>query len=98
MLRWTLPGFLAFTAAAVLARPDWLALAKGSVVPALSLSRGALAGALALLGTTLTSYVYVWETVQRGLEEPAGDMPTGGRLKRVRVGAVAGAVFTAAIL
>lgn len=98
VLRWALPGFLAFIAAAMLARPNWLALAKGSVVPALSLSRGALAGALALLGTTLTSYVYVWETVQRGMEEPAGDLPTGRRLRRVRTGAVAGAVFTAAIL
>lgn len=90
VLRWVLVGFVAFAAAAVLARPDWPRLIQGSLVPVLSLRRGELTGALALLGTTLTSYVYVWETVQRGAEEtgddrargldPAGqDSGTGGR-------------------
>ncbi len=68
---------------------------------------------MALLGTTLTSYVYVWETVQRGVEEPGETEPGGtesggtesggtgrgdGRLARARTGAIAGAVFTALIL
>jgi Mn2+/Fe2+ NRAMP family transporter len=76
LLRWVLPGFLAFTAAAVLARPDWPQLLRASLVPGLSLRGHDLAGSLALLGTTLTSYVYVWETVQRGVEEP-GDSEHG---------------------
>jgi Mn2+/Fe2+ NRAMP family transporter len=94
VLRWVLPGFLAFAAAAVLARPDWRLIAA-SVVPALPLRGSALTGALALLGTTLTSYVYVWETVQRGVEEPGGQDLGRGGLARARIGAVAGAVFTA---
>jgi Mn2+/Fe2+ NRAMP family transporter len=113
LLRWVLPGFLAFTAAAVLAHPDWPQLLRASLVPGLSLHGHDLAGSLALLGTTLTSYVYVWETVQRGVEEPGdgepGDSEPGdgestdrerarGRLARARTGAVAGAVFTALIL
>ena len=106
VLRCVLPGFLAFTAAAILARPDWSRLLEGTVAPSLSLGSGDLAGALALLGTTLTSYVYVWETVQRGVEEPAGQgaagrdgrRATAGTLARARAGAAAGAVFTAAIL
>ena len=75
LLRWVLPGFLAFTAAAVLARPDWPQLLRASLVPGLSLHGHDLAGSLALLGTTLTSYVYVWETVQRGVEEPGASEP-----------------------
>ncbi len=78
LLRWVLPGFLAFTAAAVLAHPDWPRLLRASLVPVLSLRGHDLTGSLALLGTTLTSYVYVWETVQRGVEEPGGQEP-GGR-------------------
>ena len=78
LLRWVLPGFLAFTAAAVLAHPDWPRLLRASLVPVLSLRGHDLTGSLALLGTTLTSYVYVWETVQRGVEEPDGREP-GGR-------------------
>jgi len=108
LLRWVLPGFLVFTAAAVLARPDWPRLLRASLVPGLSLGGHDLAGSLALLGTTLTSYVYVWETVQRGVEEPGesepGESEPGGaergdgRLARARTGAIAGAVFTALIL
>ena len=108
LVRWVLPGFLVFTAAAVLARPDWPRLLRASLVPGLSLGGHDLAGSLALLGTTLTSYVYVWETVQRGVEEPGesepGESEPGGaergdgRLARARTGAIAGAVFTALIL
>jgi Mn2+/Fe2+ NRAMP family transporter len=57
VLRYLLLGFLAFGAAAVLAHPDWLRLLKASLVPALSLRPSEMAGGLALLGTTLTSYV-----------------------------------------
>jgi Mn2+/Fe2+ NRAMP family transporter len=98
VLRYLLLGFLAFGAAAVLAQPDWSRLLRASLVPALSLRHGEVAGALALLGTTLTSYVYVWETVSRGREEPLEESPENDRLARTRIGAVAGAVFTALVL
>ena len=66
MLRYLMLEFVAFGAAAVLAHPDWPRLLKASLVPALSLRRDQVTGGLALLGTALTSYVYVWETVGRG--------------------------------
>ena len=98
VLRYLMLGFLAFGAAAVLAHPDWPRLLEASLVPALSLRRDQVAGGLALLGTTLTSYVYVWETIGRGAEEPPDTTPDARGLARARVGAVTGAVFTAAIL
>jgi Mn2+/Fe2+ NRAMP family transporter len=97
VLRYALLGFLAFGVAAVLARPDWSQLLRSSLVPTLSLNHDALAGGLALLGTTLTSYVYVWETVSRS-EEPSHAGPDDRGLARARLGAVVGAVFTAVIL
>jgi hypothetical protein len=75
VLRYLMLGFLAFGAAAVLAHPDWPRLLQASLVPALSLRRNEMAGGLALLGTTLTSYVYVWET-GRGVEQPSGALPS----------------------
>jgi Mn2+/Fe2+ NRAMP family transporter len=36
---------------------------RGSLVPSLKLSSDYVTGALALLGTTLTAYMYVWQTV-----------------------------------
>jgi Mn2+/Fe2+ NRAMP family transporter len=98
VLRYLLVGFLAFAAAAVLAHPHWSEVLRSSLVPTLSLRRDVIAGALALLGTTLTSYVYLWETIERGVEEPP-DTTTGGRgMARARAGAMIGAVFTAVIL
>jgi len=98
VLRYLMLGFAAFGAAAVLAHPDWPRLLQASLVPALSLSRDQVAGGLALLGTTLTSYVYVWETIGRGVEEPPDGTAGGRGLARARAGAVVGAVFTAVIL
>jgi Mn2+/Fe2+ NRAMP family transporter len=98
VLRYLLLGFLAFVVAAVLAQPDWPSLLKGSLMPALPLRASTLAGALALLGTTVTSYVYVWETIERGIEDALDGSPLDSRLARARVGTVAGAVLTAAVL
>jgi Mn2+/Fe2+ NRAMP family transporter len=98
VLRYLLLGFLTFAAAAFLAHPDWSRVIRSSLVPTLSLRRDEVAGGLALLGTTLTSYVYVWETIGRGVEEPPDSTTEGRGLARARIGAVIGAVFTAVIL
>ena len=85
VVRYLLLGFLAFAVAAYLAHPDWSLVVRSSLIPTLSLRRDVIAGGLALLGTTLTSYVYVWETIERGVEEPpdaandGGDRPAGER-------------------
>jgi len=96
VLRYLMLGFAAFGAAAVLAYPDWPRVLSASLIPALSLRPAVASGGLALLGTTLTSYVYVWETIGRGVEERAGRIPDGSR--RARAGAVIGAMFTAVTL
>jgi len=63
-LRYLLVGLLAYAFAAVLAHPHWAGVAHASVVPQFRLTSDWTAGALALLGTTLTSYVYVWQTIE----------------------------------
>jgi Mn2+/Fe2+ NRAMP family transporter len=98
VLRYLLLGFLAFGVAAFLAHPDWSRVLRSSLVPTLSLRPDVVAGGLALLGTTLTSYVYVWETIGWGLEEAPDATTADQRLARAKIGAVIGAVFTAVIL
>lgn len=98
VLRYLLVGFLAFGIAAILARPDWLAVLRGSLVPTLSLRPQVLGGALALVGTTLTSYVFLWETISAGAEGPADDVADLSRLRQSRTGAVIGSVGTAIVL
>ena len=97
VLRYLLLGFLAFGVAAFLAHPEWSRVLRSSLVPTLSLHHNVVAGGLALLGTTLTSYVYVWETIGRGTEEAPDTTTVDGGLARAKIGAVIGAVFTAVI-
>jgi Mn2+/Fe2+ NRAMP family transporter len=97
VLRYLLIGFLVFGVAAFLAHPDWSKVLRSSLVPTLSLRRDVVGGGLAMLGTTLTSYVYVWETIGRGREETPAGGGGGPGLARARTGAVIGAVFTAVI-
>jgi len=97
VLRYLMLGFLAFGAAAALAHPDWPRVLEASVSPSLSLRPEVVTGGLALVGTTLTSYVYVWETIGRGVEEPA-EGAASVSLARVRIGAIVGPVLTAVIL
>jgi len=62
VLRYVLLIFLAYVVTAFLARPDWGQVLQATVVPHFNFSSAYVQGALALLGTTLTSYAYVWET------------------------------------
>jgi Mn2+/Fe2+ NRAMP family transporter len=97
LLRYLLLGFVSFAVAAFLAHPDWSEVIRSSLVPTLSLRSSVVTGGVALLGTTLTSYVYLWETIGRGREEPPADNDGGRGLARAKVGAVMGAVVTAVI-
>ena len=92
VLRYVLLVFLAYVVTAFLARPDWGAVLRDTLVPHLSLHSAYVAGALALLGTTLTSYAYVWETIEEETERP----PLR-RLGLVQADAGIGMVFAGAI-
>jgi Mn2+/Fe2+ NRAMP family transporter len=70
VLRYVALLFLTYIAAAFLARPNWHDVLLGSLVPHLESSPEYVAGALALLGTTLTAYAYVWETIEQSEEKP----------------------------
>jgi Mn2+/Fe2+ NRAMP family transporter len=92
VLKYVLLCLLAYGVAAVLARPQWSAVARGSLVPSMRTDPEHISGALALLGTTLTAYMYVWQTVEQ-VEQP----PEHGKLRRRQVDAVAGSALAAAL-
>jgi Mn2+/Fe2+ NRAMP family transporter len=62
--------FLTYIAAAVLAHPDWGRVLHASFVPHFAFTKAYVGGAIALLGTTLTAYAYVWETVEVAEQRP----------------------------
>jgi Mn2+/Fe2+ NRAMP family transporter len=101
VMRFALVGFLAFGAAAVLAKPDWPQAIRATFVPDLTFSSKSFSGILSLLGTTLTTYVYLWETIARGVENggDGGDAELNGKERpSAHLGAIVGSVFTAVIL
>jgi Mn2+/Fe2+ NRAMP family transporter len=63
-------AFLGYPISAVLAHPDWHAVLVGTFVPHFGRSQDYASGAIALLGTTLTSYAYVWQTLETARERP----------------------------
>lgn len=70
VLRYLALLFLTYVAAAFLAHPHWHDVLLHSFVPSFDFRRETVAGALALLGTTLTAYAYVWETIEQSEEKP----------------------------
>lgn len=70
VLRYVALLFLTYVGAAILAHPDWGAVLRASFVPHFDFRPDMVSGALALLGTTLTAYAYVWETIEQSEEKP----------------------------
>lgn len=68
VLQYVLFVFAAYVISAFAARPDWGAVLAQTLHPPLSFNPTYMQGALALLGTTLTSYAYVWETIEEAEE------------------------------
>jgi Mn2+/Fe2+ NRAMP family transporter len=93
ILRYLLVCLFAYAFAAVLAHPNWGAVVHASVVPQFRLTSDWTAGALALLGTTLTSYVYIWQTI----EEAEDTVAPRASLAVKQRGAVLGIAFAVVI-
>jgi Mn2+/Fe2+ NRAMP family transporter len=84
-------GLLAYVFAALAAKPHWGAVLHGSFVPSLHWNSEYPSGALALLGTTLTGYVFVWETIEMSEESERRTA------REAQLDAVAGAFFVVVV-
>jgi Mn2+/Fe2+ NRAMP family transporter len=83
VLKYVLLIFLAYVAAAILARPNWWAVLSATIRPQLSSRPDYVEAALAVLGTTLTSYAYIWETQAQAEKERT---PAQLKLARMEAG------------
>jgi NRAMP (natural resistance-associated macrophage protein)-like metal ion transporter len=62
---------LAYGGAAILAKPDLVPVLKGTFVPTLRFDRDFLAMLVAVIGTSLSAYLYTWQSNQEVEEEIA---------------------------
>ena len=55
-------ALLAYIGSAILAKPDTLAVLKGTFIPAIRFNKEFLSMLVAVIGTTLSAYLYTWQS------------------------------------
>ncbi len=83
ILKWTTLALFAYVVAAFLAKPAWGEALRATFVPRLAWEPRYLATLVAILGTTITPYMFFWQAAQEVEEERA----EGRRSRRSRRGA-----------
>ena len=72
ILKWLTLSLGAYIATALIIRPDWHAVAYSTFVPSLPTSREGWAMLVAILGTTISPYLFFWQASQEVEEMNAG--------------------------
>ena len=68
-LKWLAMVLLAYIASALLAHLDWSSVIKHAVVPSITFSKNQLLLICAILGTTISPYLFFWQTSQEVEQE-----------------------------
>jgi len=71
IFRWLALALLAYVAAAFMAKPDWPAVWRGTLVPTIQFNGEFLSLLVAVIGTTLSAYLYTWQSNEEVEEEIA---------------------------
>jgi len=91
IFKWLTAVLLAYVVTAFLARPDLGQVLRGTLVPTLHWDRGFVATFVAVVGTTISPYLFFWQTEEEVEEERAA-----GRVTEVeRAGATDAELATA---
>ncbi|MBV8098873.1 MAG: Nramp family divalent metal transporter [Verrucomicrobia bacterium] len=62
VFRWLALSLLAYVGAAFLARPELFDTLKGTLIPTIQLNKDFLSLVVAVIGTTLSAYLYTWQS------------------------------------
>ncbi len=64
IFRWLALALLAYVGAAILAKPELIPVLKGTFIPRIHFNKDFLAMLVAVVGTTLSAYLYSWQSNQ----------------------------------
>jgi NRAMP (natural resistance-associated macrophage protein)-like metal ion transporter len=75
ILKWLTVALLAYIITAVVLRPDWIAILRATFIPSWPHGREAWATLVAVLGTTISPYIFFWQAsheveLRLGTERP----------------------------
>ena len=69
VLKWLSLALFAYVIAAFLARPDWSAVFKATFVPRFQFTREYLLMFVAIMGTTISPYLFFWQAAQNAEQD-----------------------------
>ncbi|MER9326890.1 Nramp family divalent metal transporter [Mesorhizobium sp. M0152] len=106
VFRWLALALLAYVISAVLAKPDAASVLRGTLLPRIEFSPEYLSILVAIIGTTLSAYLYTWQSNQEVEEEIAEGRTTleerkgatEGELRRSRRDILIGMTFSNLIM
>ena len=106
IFRWLALTLLAYVGAAIIARPDLVDVIKGTFIPTIQFDQRFLSLLVAVIGTTLSAYLYTWQSNQEVEEEIAMGRrrlaqrkgATKKELKETRADVVAGMFFSNVVM
>jgi NRAMP (natural resistance-associated macrophage protein)-like metal ion transporter len=75
-LKWLALILFVYIASAILAHPDWSHILRHGIVPHITFSKNQILLICAILGTTITPYLFFWQTSQEIDEEIAAGADT----------------------
>lgn len=71
VFRWLALALLAYVGSAILAKPELMPVIKGKLIPHIQFSKEFLSLLVAVIGTTLSAYLYTWQSNEEVEEEIA---------------------------
>lgn len=106
IFRWLAMVLFAYVVAALLARPDPVAVLRSTFLPTLRFDPAFLSIVVACVGTSLSAYIYTWESNQRVEEQVASGRTrwwqrrgaTAAEMRRTRRDVWSGMIFSNVIL
>ncbi|MDK4718649.1 MULTISPECIES: NRAMP family divalent metal transporter [Rhizobium] len=106
IFRWLALSLLAYAGAAVLSKPDWTEVLKGTLVPSVEFNEEFLSIIVAIIGTTLSAYLYTWQSNEEVEEKIAAGKTTlrarqgvsGSKLARSRREIFVGMTFSNVVM
>lgn len=106
IFRWLALALLAYVGAAIMSKPDAMDVMRGTLIPKIEFSREFLSILVAIIGTTLSAYLYTWQSNEEVEEEIAEGRSTvkerkgatEGELRRSRRDILIGMTFSNLIM
>ncbi|MEP6847861.1 MAG: Nramp family divalent metal transporter [Acidobacteriota bacterium] len=101
IFKWLTLSLFAYVIAAFLAHPDWAAVAKATFLPHVQFTSEYITTVVAILGTTISPYLFFWEASEEVEDEKSeGRTTTASRrgatdveIKKEKIDTVVGMVF-----